>query len=273
LTETGYVEGRNVAIEYRWAEGQFDKMPMLAADLVRRRVSVIFANGPPSVLAAKAQTATIPIVFFVGEDPVKEGLVASLNRPGGNVTGVTNFQNQLFGKELGLLRDIAPKGAAFALLVNPNNPNAEPDTKDARAAADALGLELRVLTARIEGDLEPAFTAMVQQRLGGLLVGVDNFGTTRERFAALAARHSVPAIYQNREDAVAGGLMSYGASRVDAWRQAGVYVGRILKGEKPADMPVQQAIKFEFVINLKTAKALRIDFPPGVLAIADEVIE
>jgi putative ABC transport system substrate-binding protein len=273
LGELGWIEGRNVTIEYRWAEGQYDKVPTLAADLVRRRVSVIFANGPPAVLAAKAETATIPIVFFVGEDPVKEGLVASLNRPGGNITGVTNFQNQLFGKQLGLLREILPKETALALLVNPNNPNAEPDTKDARAAAGALGLELRVLTARNEVELELAFAAMVKQKVGGLLVGVDNFSVLPEQLVALATRHAIPAIYHLRDFPVAGGLMSYDASRVNSWRQAGIYVGRVLKGERPGDLPVQQATKFELVINLKTAKALGLEFPPGILAIADEVIE
>jgi putative ABC transport system substrate-binding protein len=273
LSETGYVEGRNVAIEYRWAEGQFNRLPTLAADLVRRQVAVIFASGPPAVVAAKAQTATIPIVFFVGEDPIKEGLVESLNRPGGNVTGFTNFQNQLFGKQLGLLSEIVPKATVFGLLVNPNNPNAEPDTKDAQVAADTLGRELRVLTARTEGELETAFATMVQQRIGGLLVGVDGFGVRAEQLVALAARHAVPAIYHRREYPEAGGLMSYGATPVDSWRQCGVYVGRILKGEKAANLPVLQSTKFEFVLNLKAAKALGLTFPPGLLAIADEVIE
>jgi putative tryptophan/tyrosine transport system substrate-binding protein len=273
LAETGYIEGRNIAIEYRWAEGQFERMPMMAADLVRRKVAVIFANGPPSVLAAKAQTTSIPIIFSMGEDPVKEGIVASFNRPGGNVTGFTWFTNLLFGKRLGLLREIAPKAAGFALLVNPNNPNAEPDSKDAQAAADALGLELRVLTARNGAELEPAFAAMVQQRLGGVLVGVDSFGVLPEQLVALPARHAIPAIYQWRDYPAAGGLMSYGASREESWHQAGIYVGRILKGEKAADLPVVQSTKFEFIINLKTAKTLGLDFPPGVLAIADEVIE
>jgi putative ABC transport system substrate-binding protein len=274
LEEFGYVEGRNITVEQRWAESQFDRLPALAADLIHRQVAVIFAGGPPAVRAAKSQTATIPIVFFMGEDPIKEGLVASFNRPGGNITGVTNFQNQLFGKQLGLLREIAPRATAFAFLVNPNNPNAEPDSKDAQAAADAIGLKLLVLTTKTESDLEPAFAAMVEQRVGGLLVGVDSlFFDQRERLFALASSHAIPAIYNRREYTVAGGLMSYGANAVDAWRQAGVYVGRILKGEKPADLPVIQSVKFEFVINLKTAKALGLTIPSGLLAIADEVIE
>jgi ABC-type uncharacterized transport system substrate-binding protein len=273
LNEVGFIESRNVAIEYRWADAQFDRLPALIADLLRRQVAVIFAFGAPAVLAAKAHTATIPIVFFVGEDPVKEGFVASLNRPGGNVTGVTNLQNQLFGKQLGLLREIAPKATVFAFLINPNNPNAEPDSKDVRAAADALGLELRVLTARNEAELDSAFAAMAQQRVGGVIVGVDNFGVLLEQFVTLAARYPIPAIYHRREYPVAGGLMSYGTSRIDAVRQAGLYVGRVLKGERPADLPVLQSTKFEFVINLKTARTLGLEFPPGVLAIADDVIE
>ena len=269
----GFVEGRNLAIEYRWAEDQIDRVPSLTADLVRRQVAVIFAFGAPAVEAAKAQTGTIPIVFFLGEDPVKEGFVASLNRPGGNVTGVTNFQNQLFGKQLGLLREIAPRATMFAFLVNPNNPNTEPDTRDARVVADAVGLALRVFMARGEAELEPAFAAMVQQCAGGAIVGVDGFGVSEEAFVAVAGRYPVPAIYHRREYPAAGGLMSYGASRTDAMRQAGLYVGRVLKGEKPADLPVLQSAKFEFVINLKTAKAQGVTLPPTMVAIADEVIE
>jgi putative tryptophan/tyrosine transport system substrate-binding protein len=275
LSESGYVEGRSVAINYRWAEGQFDRLPALAKELVESGAAAMFAGSPPAVLAAKAASVTIPIVFSMGEDPVREGLVASLNRPGGNVTGFTHFANQLVGKRLGLLRDIAPKAAVLAFLVNPNNPNAEFDTKEVQAAADAIGLQLKVLTAGAERDLEIAFGAIAQQRIGALLVGVD--GTFlfphREQIAALALRHAVPTMYDRREFPAAGGLMSYGTDRVDAYRQGGIYVGRILKGARPADLPVQQATKFEFVINTKTAKALGLEIPSGVLAAADEVFE
>jgi putative tryptophan/tyrosine transport system substrate-binding protein len=273
LNEVGFIESRNVMIEYRWADGEIDRLPAMTADLLRRQVAVIFAYGAPAVVAAKAHTTDIPIVSFVGEDPVKEGFVASLNRPGGNVTGVTNWQNQLYGKQLGLLREIAPKATAFAFLVNPNNPNADPDSKDATTAANGLGLVLQVLRARNGTEIESAFAAMTQQRVGGVIVGVDDFGVTFEQLVTLAARYPVPAIYRGREYPAAGGLMSYGASRIDSVRQAGGYVGRVLKGERPADLPVLQAAKFEFVINLKTAKAVGLEFPPGVLAIADEVIE
>jgi putative tryptophan/tyrosine transport system substrate-binding protein len=275
LSETGYVEDRNLAIEYRFAEGEFDRLPALAADLVGRQVALIFAGSPPAVLAARAASATVPIVFSMGEDPVKEGLVASLNRPGNNITGFSHFANQLVGKRMGLLREIVPKTGVFAFLVNPDNPNAKPDTKDAQEAAAALGLRLQVLTANTERDLEIAFTAIVQQQVGALLVGVD--GTFllghRELLVALAARHSVPTIYDRREFAVAGGLMSYGTDRLEAYRQGGIYAGRLLKGEKPADLPVQQLTKFEFILNLKTAKTLGLNIPPGMLAIATEVIE
>ena len=274
LEQSGYVEGRNIAIEYRWAEGQADRLPAMAADLIHRQVAVIFAGGPPAVRAAKLQSTTIPIVFFMGEDPSKEGLVASFNRPGSNLTGVTNFQNQLFGKQLGLLRELAPRAATFAILVNPTNPNAESDTKDAQAAAEVLGFKMLALTAKAESDFEPAFAAMVEQRVGGLIVGVsDLFFNRREMLFALASSKVMPAIYPRREYPTQGGLMSYGADAGDSWRQAGIYVGRILKGEKPTDLPVIQSVKFEFVINLKTAKALGLTFPPGLVAIADEVIE
>jgi putative tryptophan/tyrosine transport system substrate-binding protein len=263
-----------VAIEYRWVAGQYDRYPALAADLVRRRVTVIFANGPIGVRAAQAATATIPIVFTMGEDPVKEGIVASLNRPGGNVTGFSDFDNQLTGKRLSLLRHAVPKAAVFGLLVNPTNPNAESDIKDAQAAADALAWELRVLTASTERELEAAFVAMVREKVGGLLVVVDIFFIdNRDQIIGLAARHAIPAIYERREYATDGGLMSYGVERIETYRQAGIYVGRILKGEKPGDLPVQQSTRFEFVINLKTAKTLGLEIPPGVLAIADAVIE
>jgi putative tryptophan/tyrosine transport system substrate-binding protein len=274
LSETGFVEGRNVLIEFRWAGGQFDRMPALIADLVRDRVAVIFASAPSAVRAAQAQTVTIPIVFHMGEDPVKEGVVASLNRPGANVTGVSDFANQLAGKRLSLLRDMVPKVAVYALLVRSSHPNAESDTEDARAAAQVLGLDLRVLTADNEREIDAAFATMTQLRVGALFVNIDPFFTERrEQLAALAARYAIPAIFALREFATAGGLMSYGADRTESSRQAGIYVGRILKGEKSADLPVQQATKFELVINTKTAKALGIEVSETLLATADEVIQ
>jgi putative ABC transport system substrate-binding protein len=274
LSGTGHVEGQNIAIEYRYAEGQYDRLPALAADLVRRDPAVIYAAGPPSVRAIKAHTATIPIVFAMGEDPVKEGLVASLNRPGGNITGFSRFTNLLFAKRLQLLNEIVPRPTALAMLVNPNNPNAEPDSQDARDAAVALRRDLHVVTASTERGIEEAFAVLVQRRVGGLMVGVDeSFLDRRGQIFALAAQHAIPAIYERREYAAAGGLMSYGDNEREPNRQCGIYVGRILKGEKPANLPVLQATKFEFVINLKTAAALHLEIPPGVLAIADEVIE
>jgi putative ABC transport system substrate-binding protein len=272
LSDTGYVEGRNVAIEYRSLEYQFDRLPGLAADLVGRQADVIFVVGPPAVRAINALTKTIPVVFTMGEDPVKEGIVASLNRPGGNVTGTVDFTNQLIGKEMEVLRQAVPKAKVFAFLISPNNPNAEPDTREAQVAADALGRELRVLKARSEAELEAAFATMAEQRVGGLLVGSAVFGAA-ERLAALAAHYAIPAIYPRRDYSVSGGLMSYSANKVEAWHLCGVYVGRILKGEKPADLPVMQTTKWELVINLKTAKALGLDIPPMLLALADEVIE
>jgi putative tryptophan/tyrosine transport system substrate-binding protein len=275
LSEAGYVEGRNVAIDFRSAEGQFDLLPALAADLVRRQVALIFTNGGPvAIRAITVQTATIPIVFAMGEDPVNEGLVASFNRPGGNVTGFVSLANQLNSKRLSLLHDTVPKSKVFAFLVNSNHPNAETEIKEAQAAVAAMGLELLVLTASTERAVETAFATMVQQRVGGLSVSRDpSFIDRREQLSELAARDGIPAIYDRRDFPAAGGLMSYGTSDTDAWRQSGIYTGRILKGEKPADLPVQQSAKFEFVINLKTAKALGLEIPPGVLAIADEVIE
>jgi putative tryptophan/tyrosine transport system substrate-binding protein len=274
LNESGFVEGRNVNIEYRWAEGQYDRLPTLAADLVRRQIAVVFAGQPPTVRAIKMATTTIPIVFSMGEDPIKEGIVPSFNRPGGNVTGISYFTNQLLGKRLALLTEMVPSAGVFALLVNRNNPNAEPDTKEAQAAAAALGRRLEVLTASTERDVEAAFTTMSQRQVGALSVGVDGFFVDqRELLITLAARHGIPTIYDRREYSVSGGLMSYGASQVEAWRQAGIYVGRILKGEKPADLPVQQSTKFEFVINSKTAKTVGLTVPPGLLVAADEVIE
>jgi putative tryptophan/tyrosine transport system substrate-binding protein len=274
LNETGYIEGRNVAIEYHTVGLQFDRVSGLATDLLRRRVAVIFAIGPLVVRQIRAQSMTIPIVFFVGEDPVKEGLVASLNRPGGNTTGTTNFTNQLFAKRLQLLREVVPKAKVFAFLVDPNNSNAEPDAEDVQAAATVLGVELRVLTARNEAELEVAFAVMDEQRIGGLLTGLAGFGVGLEKLAALVARHAIPTMSPfGRAWPAAGGLMSYDTSTPDAWHIGGTYVGRILKGEKPADLPVQQSTEFEFIVNLKTAKTLGLEIPPGLLAFANEVIE
>jgi putative tryptophan/tyrosine transport system substrate-binding protein len=275
LSQGGFVEGRNVAIEYRWAEDRLERLPALAADLVQRQVAAIFTSGKSGPPAAMAATATIPIVFQMGEDPVKEGIVTRLDHPGGNITGFSNFTNGLFSKRLGLLRDLAPRAEVFAFLVNPNNPNADPDTKDVQAAAAAAGQRLEVLTAGSERELQTAFAAMVQKHVGGLIVGVDPtfFGQRRALMAALAMRHAIPAIYNVRAFAVAGGLMSYGTDEFAPYRQAGIYVARILKGEKPGDLPIQLPTKFEFVINLNAAKALGLDVPPTLLATADEVIE
>jgi putative ABC transport system substrate-binding protein len=272
LSEHGYVEGRTVELDFRW--GPVEQMPALAAELVRRRVAVIFAGGPPAVRAAMAATTTIPIVFGVGEDPIKEGLVRSLSRPGANVTGFTNFSNQLVAKRLDLLHELVPKAMELGFLANPTNPNVEPDTADVRAAADALGLPLRVVTAGTERQLESAFESIVQQRLGALIVGVDPwFREQRQQITALASRHAVPASYERRDFVEAGGLLSYGTDDVDRQRQLGIYVARILRGEKPADLPVLQATKFEFILNLKTAKALGLEVPPALSARADDVIE
>jgi putative tryptophan/tyrosine transport system substrate-binding protein len=274
LEDLGYVEGRNIMIEYRWAEGQHDRVPPLAADLVRHPLTVICANSPATVQALHRERTTIPIVFAMGEDPVKEGLVTSLNRPSGNITGLTTLTNQLFSKRLQLFQEIVPKTEGLALLINPDNPNAEPDIRAARAASAELGRELRVLPASSERDLEAVFTTMIQQRTGGLLVGVDNvFLAKRALLATLAVRHAVPTMFDRRDYPAVGGLMSYGTSYYDAWRLAGVYVGRILRGAKPADLPVQQATKIEFVLNLNTAKALGLTIPATLLATADEVIE
>jgi putative tryptophan/tyrosine transport system substrate-binding protein len=275
LGETGYVEGRNVVIEYRWADGHLDRMPAMAADLVGRKVSAIAAGGNGAALAAKAATTTIPIVFQTGTDPVDDGFVASLNRPGGNLTGVTSMNLLLGPKLLALLHELVPTATVIALLVNPANPT-QTDTllKDMQAAARTLGLELHVLRASTERELETAFVNLVQLRARGLVIGPDGFLNSRaEQIAALAARHAVPAIYPFLANAAAGGLMSYGGKLTDQYLQVGVYVGRILKGEKPAELPVQQATRIELIINLKTAKALGLTVPLALLTRADEVIE
>jgi putative ABC transport system substrate-binding protein len=274
LAALGFVEGRNVAFEYRWAQAQFDRLPVLAADLVRRGVNVIIAASPPAALAAKAATTTIPVVFIMGEDPIKEGVVASLSRPGGNVTGFSDFRNQLIAKRVQLLRETIPKATVVGLLVNPTNPNVGPDTKDTQDAAVAIGRELRIFNASNEAELETAFQAMAQSQIKSLVVGVDIFFRDYpQKLAALAARYEIPAIFEWRQFAVAGGLMSYGTDENEGPRLVADYTARILKGAKPGDLPVQRSTKFEFVINLKAAQALGVEFPPGLRAIADELIE
>jgi putative ABC transport system substrate-binding protein len=273
LNEAGFVEGRNVAIEYRWEEGQYDRLPALAADLVRRSVAVIFASGGPRpTRAAKAATSTIPIVFNAATDPVATGLVASLNRPGGNVTGAYALTNELGTKQLGLLREIVPAATMIALLVNANTPGAAVLSKDVQSAVRSVGLQLQVLSASTEADLDKALAGLAQQRPDALLIQSDVFLNRHTEIAAMAARLGIATISALASFAAAGGLMSYGSGSADS-HQAGLYVGRILKGAKPADLPVVQSSRFELVINLKTAKALGLTVPPTLLAIADEVIE
>jgi putative ABC transport system substrate-binding protein len=274
LKETGYVEGQNVAIEYRWAENQYDRLPALAADLVRRRVAVIVAVGTEAALAAKAATTTIPIVFSTGGDPVALGLVASLNRPGGNLTGSAILAGEVSPKRLQLLRELMPNAAVFGVLADPAYPRTPSIIADLEAAARTLGLQLVIVNARTDSDLEPVFANFSLQRVGAVLVGISSFYSRRtEQLAALAARHALPAIFPYREYVLAGGLMSYGSSLGYGYHRAGVYTGRILKGDKPADLPVEQATKIELVINLKTAKALGVTIPETLLAAADEVIQ
>jgi putative tryptophan/tyrosine transport system substrate-binding protein len=274
LEEAGYVDGQNVVIEHRFAEGQFDRMPALADDLVRHGVAVLFAVSNAGALAAKQATRTIPIVFGIGGDPVALGLVASLNRPGSNITGIYFFTSGLEGKRLSLLHELVPKAAPIGVLVNPNYQAAENQLRDVREAAARLGVHVAVLHANTVSDFEVAFSSLAQQRAGALLVAASPFfNSQRERLVELSARHAVPAIYEWREYAEAGGLMSYGTSLSDTYRQGGVYVGRILKGTKPADLPVMQASKFELVINLKIAKVLGITVPQSLLIQANDVIE
>ena len=275
LNEEGYVEGRNVVVEFRWADGQYDRLPPMASELVRRQVALIVAaGGDRPALAAKAATSTIPIVFTGSDFPVKVGLVASLSRPGGNVTGASLFTSELEAKRLALLYELTPKARLIAVLVNPNNPSADTAITDVQNAAKAIGPQILLLKASGERDIQAAFESAARQQAGGLLVAHDPyFLSRREQFVALAARHTMPAIYESSEFVSAGGLMSYGSRITDNYRLAGNYVGRILKGAKPAALPIQQPTKFELVINLKTAKALALTIPPSLLARADQVIE
>ena len=275
LNETGYVEGRNVAIEYRWSDDRYDRVPELANDLVRRQVTVITTiDGSASALAAKAATSTIPVTFRIGADPVALGLVASLNRPGGNVTGVTSLTVEVGPKRLEVLHELVPTATTMALLVNPTSPLTETLSKDLLAAARILGPRIHVLHASTERDLSSVFVSLLQLRVGGLVIGSDVFFNSRsEQLAALTVRHAIPAVYQYRPFVAAGGLVSYGGSLEDSYRLVGIYTGRVLKGEKPADMPVQQSTKVELFINLKTANALNLTVPNSLLGRADEVIE
>jgi putative ABC transport system substrate-binding protein len=275
LRDLGYVEGQNVAVEYQWADGQLDRLPTMAADLVNRRVAVIVAaGGDRPALAAKAATSTIPIIFTGSDFPVKVGLVDSLNRPGGNVTGASLFTSELETKKFALLRELMPKASLIAILVNPSNPSVESDVQDVQSAAASVGQRISLLKASSEREIDAAFEAVVRERADALLVAHDPiFLSRREQFVALAARHGTPAIYEFREFVLIGGLMSYGSRITENYQLAGKYAGRILKGEKPADLPVQQPTKFELAINLKTAKSLGLEIPATLLARADEVIE
>jgi putative ABC transport system substrate-binding protein len=274
LSTTGFIEGQNVAIEYRYADGQYDRFPLLIADLLRRKVAVIVAGDGPSAMAAKEASSTTPIVFNTGGDPVQIGLVTDLSRPGANLTGVNLVAGPLPAKQFGLLHELVPAAKTIALLINPKNANAEHDAAIVREAAGAVGVQIVVLSATAESDFNTAFVSLDQARAGALVVNSDVFFTIRrDQLVALAARHGLPTIFPFRQFAVAGGLMSYGPSIAASYHQVGIYTGRILKGEKPGDLPVMQATKFEFVINLNTARAFGLSFPPGLLAIADEVIE
>jgi putative ABC transport system substrate-binding protein len=274
LSETGYVEGRNVTIEFRWANGQYDQLPALAADLVRRQVAVIAATSTPTGLPAKAATTTIPIVFVTGSDPIEQGLVTSMNRPGGNLTGATTLAVEMGQKRLELLRELVPAATLIGVLLNPTGPNLKAVSRDLQTASRIAGLPIHVLHASTERDFDTVFATLGRVRASALVIGTDTFFNSQGRkLAALTVRHGVPAIYQYREFAAAGGLMSYGGSITDAYRMAGVYTGRILKGEKPSDLPVQQSTKAELFINLKTAKKLGIAIPPSILLRAEEVIE
>ena len=271
LATTGYIEGQNVTVDFHWAEGRYAELPALAAELVRRQVTVIFAGGPPAARAAKAASSTIPIVFTTGDDPIKDGLIASLNRPGGNATGINLIAAELEAKRLGLLHELIPAAVLIGVLLNPKNPNFETQLRDVQSAA--IG-QVELLNASSRNEIEAAFTTLVSRRAGAISVGSDPFFFAQiNQLVELAARHSIPAIYEWREFVAAGGLLSYGVSLAGAYREAGIYVGRILKGEKPADLPVLQPTKFELVINLKTAKALGLDVPDRLLALAEEVIE
>ena len=274
LQDVGFVEGRNVRIEYRWADGHYDRLPGLAAELVRIPVAVLAATGVTVALAAKASTRTIPVVFHTGADPVQAGLVASLNKPGGNVTGVVSLNKIVVPKQLELLHELVPKADVIAFLVNPNNGVAKSDTSNVREAAQAKGVQLQIVEARNKGEIDTAFASVIQRRASALIVQVDPFfDARREQLAALAARHAVPAVGAYPEFAAAGGLISYGTSRADAYRLEGNYVGRLLKGERPAELPVQQSVKVELVINMKTAKALGLTVPPSLLLRADQLIQ